>query len=152
MKSYKQIVDEFQAACNAHLAINFFASGTIDKLDATSQNVTYPFAFLRPLTSTGVSFSSYGTSGQRTLSFELYMMDVPKLTDTDYNKLMSNTEQYLYDIVSWFNLGSNQQDYQVVLGNITPLSEAFNDRVVGWVGTLDITTPFVLDFCNFPDL
>lgn len=152
MKTYKQIVDQFQAAVDAHLAINFFAAGTIDKLDATSQNVTYPFAFLRPLTSIGVVLSPTGTSGARTLTFELYMLDVPKLTDTDTIKLMSNCEQYLYDIIGWFNVGVDQQDYQINLNNITPVNEAFNDRVTGWVANLTITTPYILDFCNYPDL
>jgi len=151
MKTYSQIVNDFQTACNEHLAINYFASGTIDKLDASSQNVPYPMAFLRPLTSIGAVLNNLGTSGERTLTFELYMLDVPKLTDSDVTKLMSNCEIYIYDIISWFNLGSMQQDYEINLNNITPVNEAFNDRVTGWVGNLTITTPFVLDYCNFPD-
>ena len=125
MKTYKNIVDDFQTACNEHLAINFFSSGTIDKLDSTSQNVTYPMGFLRPLTSIGAVLNNLGTSGERTLTFELYMLDVPKLTDSDVTKLMSNCEIYIYDIISWFNLGSMQQDYEINLNNITP-AEAWN--------------------------
>ena len=151
MKTYSQIVNDFQTACDQHLAINFFSSGTIDKLDSTSQNVTYPMCFLRPLTSLGVVLSAIGTSGERTLTFELYMLDVPNLTDNDVTKLMSNCEIYIYDIISWFNLGSMQQDYEINLNNITPVNEAFNDRVVGWTANLTITTPFTLDYCNFPD-
>ena len=80
------------------------------------------------------------------------MMDVPKLTDSDYTSLMSDLELYLYDVIAWFNLGSQQQDYQIGLNNISPLNEAFEDRVCGWVGNLTILTPYVLDYCNFPDL
>lgn len=152
MKTYKDIVDDFQAAVNAHLALNYFAAGTIDKLDSTTQNVPYPMAFLRPLTSIGVVLNATGTSGERTLTFELYVLDVPKLTDEDVIKLQSNCEQYIYDVISYFNLGSMQQDYQVNLNNITPVNEAFNDRVTGWVGSITVTTPYVLDFCNYPDL
>ena len=152
MKTFKQIVDDFQTAVNAHLALNYFATGTIDKLDSTSQNVTYPFAFLRPLTSIGVVLGPTGTSGERTLTFELYILDVPKLTDDDVIKLQSNCEQYLYDIIGYFNFGTMQQDYQINLNNIVPVNEAFNDRVTGWVGTITVTTPYYLDFCNYPDL
>lgn len=152
MKTYKNIVDDFQAAVNAHLALNYFAAGTIDKLDATTQNVPYPFVFLRPLTSIGVVLSPTGTSGERTLTFELYALDVPKLTDEDVIKLMSQCEQYIYDIIGYFNVGAQQQDYQINLNNITPVNEAFNDRVTGWVANLTITTPYALDFCNYPEL
>ena len=152
MKTYNDIVNEFKAAADAHLAINYFAAGTIDKLDATTQNVTYPFVFLRPLTSLGVVLNDIGYSGERTLTFELYALDVPKLTDEDTIKIMSNAEQYCYDLIGWFNRGTQQQDYQIGLNNITPVNEAFNDRVSGWVANLTITTPYVLDFCNFPYL
>ena len=152
MKTFKQIVTDFETAVNQHLALNFFAAGTIDKLDSTSQNVTYPFVFLRPLTSIGVVLGPTGTSGERTLTFELYVMDVPKVTDDDVIKLQSNCEQYLYDIIGYFNVGNMQQDYQINLNNIVPVNEAFNDRVTGWVANLTITTPYTLDFCNYPDL
>jgi len=152
MKTYSQIVADFQSACDAHLGIHTFASGTLDKLDATTQNVEYPLAFLRPLTSLGAVLNAQGISGLRTLTFELYMLDVPKLTDTDYTKLLSQTEIYIYDVLAWFNLGTQQQDYQINLNSIVPVNEAFNDRVCGWVGNFTITTPFVLDYCNYPDL
>lgn len=152
MKSFKDIVTDFETACNQHLAIHAFAAGTIDKLDSTTQNVEYPLAFLRPLTSLGVVLNAQGVSGERTLTFELYMLDVPKLTDTDVIKLMSQTEQYLYDVVAWFNVGTQQQDYEINLNNIVPVNEGFNDRVTGWVANITVTTPYVLDYCNYPDL
>ena len=53
--TYKDIVDYFQQACNEHVAIKHFAEGAIDYLDANSQNIKYPFMFLRPLASPGLS-------------------------------------------------------------------------------------------------
>jgi hypothetical protein len=150
--TYAGIVNQFQTACNEHLAINFFSSGTLDKLDAASQNVPYPYAFLRPLSSQGINLNANGISGTRSLTFELYMLDVPKLTDTDYTKLLSQTETYLYDIIAYFNLGAIQQDFFCTLQSITPVNEAFNDRVCGWVATIVVNTDYVLDFCNFPKL
>ena len=43
MKTYKEVVETFAAACNAHLAINAFAEGSIDFLDASSQNIRCPY-------------------------------------------------------------------------------------------------------------
>ena len=43
--TYKDIVGFFEEACDKHLAINTFAEGAIDYLDANSQNIKYPFVF-----------------------------------------------------------------------------------------------------------
>ena len=115
-------------------------------------NIKYPFAFLRPIQSTGMVLNPNGVSGARSLNFEFYMMDIPQLTDTDVLKLQSQTEVYLYDIIAYFNLGADQQEQFITLSSISPLYEAFNDRVCGWVGNITVTTYGTLDFCNFPRL
>jgi hypothetical protein len=152
MKTYKEVVETFEAACNAHLAIKAFAEGSIDYLDASSQNIKYPYIFLRPLTSPGINLNANGISGTRTLTFELYSMDIPKLSTASPLNIKSNTEQYIYDLISYFNLGSAQQTEFITLQNISPVDEAFNDRVYGWVGILNYTDAYILDYCAFPSL
>ena len=152
MKTYREVVTEFSASCASHLAIKTFAEGAIDYLDASSQNVKYPYIFLRPLTSPGINLNPNGISGTRSLTFELYSLDVPKLSDASPLNIKSATEQYIYDIISYFNLGSQQQTEFITLQNITPVDEAFNDRAYGWVGVLNYTDIAVLDYCAFPDL
>jgi len=150
--TYQYIVNQFETACDEHLAINQFGEGSIDRLDSLFQNVKYPFAFLRPLQSTGLVLNTNGVSGARSLNFEFYMMDVPQLTDTDVLKLQSQTEIYLYDVISWFNLGSVQQSEFITLNSISPLYEAFNDRVAGWMANITVNTYVVLNYCNYPKL
>jgi len=150
--TYSYIVEQFRTACAEHLAINEFGEGSIDRLDSLTQNVKYPLAFLRPIQSNGITLNANGVSGARTLNFEFYMMDVPQLTDTDVLQLQSQTEIYLYDIIAYFNLGSDQQLEFITLNSISPLYEAFNDRVAGWVGNITVNTQATLDFCNFPKL
>ena len=152
MKTYKEVVETFEAACNAHLAIKSFAEGALDYLDASSQNIKYPYIFLRPITSTGIVLNDNGISGTRQLTFEMYSMDVPKLSDASPLQIKSNTEQYIYDLISYFNLGSQQQTEFLTLQNITPVDEAFNDRAYGWVAVLNYTDIAILDYCAFPDL
>jgi hypothetical protein len=152
MKTYKEVVNTFASASAAHLAINAFAEGSIDYLDASSQNIKYPYIFLRPLTSPGINLNANGISGTRTLTFEMYSMDVPKLSDASPLNIKSNTEQYIYDLISYFNLGSQQQTEFITLQNISPVDEAFNDRVYGWVAILNYTDAYVLDYCAFPDM
>ena len=150
MQTFKQIVELFQAATTAHLGVNTFYWGTIDKLDATSQNVGYSYVFLRPLSSPGIQTNANGVSGTRSLAFELYSLVVPKLTESDYLTVMSNTEQVVYDILSYFNNGSDQQTLYTTLSTITPVNEAFNDRVFGWVANINVINEGILNYCNFP--
>ena len=97
MKTYQQVVETFEAACNAHLAIKSFAEGALDYLDASSQNIKYPYIFLRPITSTGIVLNENGISGTRQLTFEMYALDVPKLSTASPLKIKSDTEQYIYE-------------------------------------------------------
>lgn len=150
MKTFKQIVDIFQSACASHAGVNTFYWGTLDKLDSTSQNVKYSYVFLRPMTSTGVATSDNGLSGTRSLSFELYSLDIPKLTEADYLQVMSDTEIIIYDLISYFNLGAMQQTSMITLDTITPVNEAFNDRVYGWVANITYVEQAVLDYCVYP--
>jgi hypothetical protein len=152
MKTYKEVVETFQSASEAHLAIKTFAEGAIDYLDASSQNVKYPYIFLRPIGSSGINLNANGISGTRSLTFEMYSLDVPKLSDASPLNIKSNTEQYIYDLISYFNLGSQQQSEFITLQGIIPVDEAFNDRAYGWVATITYTDIAILDYCAFPDL
>lgn len=145
-KTFGQIVESFETACNAHLAINTFYCGTIDKLDSSTQNIAYPYIFLRPLSSQGLQ------NNVRSLTFELYSLDVPKLTDSDFAGVMSDTEQYVYDLISYFRDGANQQTEWVDLQNITPVNEAFNDRTYGWVATITFNEEGVYNYCDYPQI
>jgi hypothetical protein len=152
MKTYAQVVETFASASAAHLAINAFAEGSIDYLDASSQNIRYPYIFLRPIQSPGIVLNTNGVSGTRSLTFELYSLDVPQLKDASPLKIKSDTEQYVYDLIAWFNLGSGQQTEFITLQSMIPVDEAFNDRAYGWQATLTYTDAYVLDYCAYPSL
>lgn len=143
--TYKQIVDTVQAACNEHLAIKSFAEGSISYLDAHSVNIVYPFVFLRPLSSPGL------VGNVRTLNFELYSLDVPKLSNESPVDLKSRTELFLYDVLSYLRYGpTNQYTMDFNLSSITPVDEGFQDRAYGWVGGISITSEGIYNYCNYP--
>jgi hypothetical protein len=146
MRSYKEVVEIFQSAANDHVAIKSFASGPLSFLDSHNQNTKYPFVFLRPVTSLGLS------SNTRSLTFELYSLDVPKVSDENALLVMSNTEQYLYDIGAYIRVGAEQQTMDFEMTNLNPVNEAFQDRLYGWVSTVIYTEPAVYNYCNFPEL
>lgn len=143
--TYKQIVDIFTDAASSHLAINAFAEGAIDYLDSYSQNVKYPFMFLRPLSSPGL------INNVRTLNFELYSIDIPKISDESPIDVKSRTELFLYDVLSYMRYGPTANySLDFNLTSITPANEAFQDRAYGWVGGISVTSEGVYDYCNYP--
>ena len=148
MKTYKQIVEVFEAATTAHIPTKMFAEGAIDYLDANSQNIKYPFMFLRPLASPGLQ------NNTRTLTFELYSLDVPKLSNQSPLQVKSNTEQYIYDIISYIEYGpvGDQNGFNVDMSNMTPVNEAFNDRVYGWVSQISVSEEGIFNYCTYPKL
>jgi len=144
--TYRDVVDAFQSACDAHLQIASFDQGTIDYLDASSQDRLFPYIYLRPL-------SAVVNERVKTYNFELYSLDIPKISAGNNIDVVTNTETYIYDLMAWFNFGpaSRHQYYEVVLNNAAPVNEAFQDRMFGWVASINVTTPFNLDYCNYPD-
>ena len=148
MINYKEIVDLFQTAVTDHSYLQYFKHGTIDNIDV-AVNSPLPMAFLRPLQSIGLVT---GTSArQRELTFELYVLDQPKISDEDGRLVLSNTEQALYDLFSFFYDGSYQQSMDIEMDSIIPVNEAFQNRLSGWVATIRIQTSAQgITYCNIP--
>ena len=94
IQTYYQIVTNIENAANSHDYVASFAHGPIDYLDSNSQNIKYPFVFLRPLTSIGYDQDTR----LKTTTFELYALDVPKLSNESPVQIMSNMEQIILDI------------------------------------------------------
>ena len=149
-QTYYQIVSKIEDAANAHDYVASFAHGPIDYLDSNSQNIKYPFVFLRPLTSIGYD----QTTKLKTTTFELYAIDVPKLSNESPVQIMSNMEQVILDIGSYMNWGPPTDNqvlgYQFDINTMVPALEVFNDRAYGWVATIEIQTSGVYDYCNYP--
>ncbi len=144
--TYDVIIDRFKLACDAHKAIASFDTGTIDFLDASSQKRLYPYIFLRPM-------ASIVTDRVRTNSFELYSLDIPKAMKSQSNtELMSDTEMYIYDIMAYFNFNTypDWRNWEIDITNCIPVNEGFQDRVFGWVGNIDVNTPFAFNYCDYP--
>jgi hypothetical protein len=144
MRTYKQIVELFETAANEHVAVKSFATGPLSYLDSNNQNIRYPFIFLRPITSVGLLDNTHS------LTFELYSLDVPKVSDENALTVMSNTELYLYDMGAYIRRGPEQQTLDFSMSNINPVNEAFQDRVYGWVANVTVIEQAVYNYCNFP--
>lgn len=145
MKTFREIVEKFESAADFHIYIQSFGFGNIDRLNDTI-NQPYPLLWVRPLGSLGVS-----PYGQRTLTFEVFMLEIPKGDDSNYIQAYSDSERALYDVYTFFRDGAEQQEYQINMLNITPVSEAFQDRAIGFVSQMEIITDSSgLTICNIP--
>lgn len=146
--TYYEIIDDFKTATTANEAIATFDTGTLDFLDANAVNKSYPYVYLRPISSQGV------VDRVRGLTFELYSMDVPQLSDQSPINVMSKTEATIYGLLSYFNQGPTnvQQKYEINITDLSPVNEAFQDRVFGWVATIDVLTPWKWDYCDYPSI
>ena len=147
MINYQEIVNLFELAVGENQFYKGFGHGSIDNLDAVV-NRGYPLLFMRPLSSPGLS----GQDGRvRTLTFELYSLDVPKISDEDRRFSLSNTEQGIYDVYAYILDGPAQYHFDMTFSNIVPLIEAFGDKASGWVATINLeTTASGITYCNIP--
>ena len=139
MISFHTVVTSLKASADELTTVNTVGFGTISMLDADQQNAAYPYVFFRPLTSPGINFGQPMIGG-RTLNFEMYVMDIPLLTDTDMTTVMSNTEQIGYNVITKYYDGVYEPLYTVSVGSIVPLFEAFQDRIGGWVFNISVET------------
>lgn len=148
MVNFQEIVNLFELAVDQNEYYKGFGFGAIDNLDSVVNN-GYPLLFLRPMASQGLS----GIDGRvRTLTFEFYSLDVPRLSDTDRRIAMSNTEQGIYDVYSYILDGPVQYDLQIEMTNIVPLIEAFGDKATGWVCTMNVIGSGTgITYCNIPE-
>ena len=145
MKTYQDIINQFQSVANYHTYIQSFGHGNLDNLNNII-NQPWPIMWVRALESQGIT-----SFGSRTLSFEVYILSIPKQTDTDLIQVLSDTERVSYDIYTYFYDGQDQYDYTVTMQSIIPLNEAFQDRMAGWVSRLDFQTSTAgLSYCNIP--
>jgi hypothetical protein len=145
---YSEIIELFTQAANENLSVSTFDSGTIDFLDANAVNKNYPYVYLRPISSPGV------VDKVRTLTFELYSMDVPTLSNESPVDTISECEERIYQLIAWFNRGTTprQQIWDITMTDLSPVNEAFQDRVFGWVATIEVASPWNWDYCDYPKI
>lgn len=141
--TYNQVIKAFSDICDNHKQINSFYSLQTWEFQ-TKENV-YPAVLLIPLPSTI-------QQGMTILSFELHVMDLLNKDSSNLNEIHSDTLQIANDIIA--ETAENEDDYGFTLNTeaitATPFEESLDDRVAGWVITLDVEIENGLDDCNIP--
>lgn len=145
MKRYDEIISIFREFVEQADYFNSFAHGSIEKIDAVV-NKSFPTIFVRPMSSPGLT----GVDGrERRLVFEVYSLDLPRLSDEDNRLILSNTEQGIYEFYAYILDGLYQYPLQIEMTSLVPVMEAFQDRAIGWVMTITIITDAVgITYCE----
>ena len=141
MKTFKAVVDQFEAICNAHKQLHSFTFGDIFEADLSNQ-MDFAKAHLieQPATINARDF---------VFTFDLLVMDLVAADGSNEPDVLNDTFLILSDIYREFKSGQgrttpivNSRDY-VVSESIScePFTDRFENLLAGWKGTISITVP-----------
>jgi hypothetical protein len=149
MKSYKDIVDTFRTICDQHEKITTFTTGDIFEADLESTDV-FTKAHL-------VETSATINKATFTFTFDLLIMDLVDVDDSDIEYRLNETFLILADIFREFRTGSYSNTSAVTQDIVMPESlscdpftDQFENLLAGWKGTFNITVPSHNTACTSP--
>ena len=150
MNSYIDVVDTFRKICEQHFLIKTFTNGDIFEADLEDASV-FTKAHLIETAGT-INKTSFS------FSFDLLVMDLVNVDDSDLDTVMNETFLILSDILREFRNGKALSTSALVntqLGlpdNIScePFTDKFENLVAGWKASFTITAIGHLSACESP--
>jgi hypothetical protein len=150
MKTFKSVVEQFEAICVAHKQLNSFTFGDIFEVDLSNE-MDFAKAHLieQPATINNRDF---------VFTFDLLVMDLVAADGSNETDVLNDTFLILSDVYREFKNGIakasptiNSRDY-VISDSITcePFTDRFENLLAGWKGTISITVPSHNNACNSP--
>jgi hypothetical protein len=148
--SINQIVSIFQDLAIRHKMINDFGFGQTYDIGASRQ-MLFPYLWVEP-GDTRIVKSANGFK-ERLQSFSIYVMDKINMGDDNYQEIISDTHYILETIISEISQHLYYVEFNLSLdGDITmtPVIEATDDNVNGYVANITIKIPIRYTYCNSP--
>jgi hypothetical protein len=150
MKTFKSVVEQFEAICVAHKQLNSFTFGDIFEVDLSNEmNFAKAHLIEQPAAINNRDF---------VFTFDLLVMDLVAADGSNQTDVLNDTFLILSDVYREFKNGiakatspMTSRDY-VVSDNITcePFTDRFENLLAGWKGTISITVPSHNNACNSP--
>jgi len=150
MKTFKSVVEQFEAICVAHKQLNSFTFGDIFEVDLSNEmNFAKAHLIEQPATINNRDF---------VFTFDLLVMDLVAADGSNQTDVLNDTFLILSDVYREFKNGiakatspMTSRDY-VVSDNINcePFTDRFENLLAGWKGTISITVPSHNNACNSP--
>ena len=150
MKTFKSIVDQFEAICNAHKELNSFTFGDIFEVDLSNE-MDFAKAHLieQPATINNRDF---------VFTFDLLIMDLVAADSSNEKDVLNTTFLIMSDIYREIKNGLGKTTPVIdsrqyfISDNITcePFTDRFENLLSGWKATISITVPSHNNACNSP--
>jgi len=150
MKTFKSVVDQFRAICEAHKQLNSFSFGDIFEVDLTNEmNFAKAHLIEQPATINNRDF---------VFTFDLLVMDLVAADGSNETDVLNDTFLIVSDIYREIKSGNGRAGSPmtsrefVVSENITcePFTDRFENLLAGWKATISITVPSHNNACNNP--
>ena len=131
MTSVQKIVSAIESFCSSHLQIKKYGADFVEQLpNFATQDEKYPIIFIVPTGSTDGEIV-------KTLTFDIYCLDIIQKDRQNIITILSDTELILDDL--YLNLATGDDwTYDVTNATKTPLNNDLLDYCAGWVMTIDI--------------
>ena len=131
MTSIQKIVSAIESFCSSHLQIKKYGADFVEQLpNFATQDEKYPIIFIVPTGSTDGEIV-------KTLTFDIYCLDIIQKDRQNIITILSDTELILDDL--YLNLATGDDwTYDVTNATKTPLNNDLLDYCAGWVMTIDI--------------
>lgn len=143
MKTLNQHINIFRTFANNHLVINSFGWG--DSWENNSSGNIYPQMFIEIV-------DSAVNGGILTDTYRIFFSDYVRHDEINEIFSLSEMKSCALDLVAYLDksgvLGTTS-DIDVS-HTIEPYTEAWDDRVSGWVLNLSIIQTYIYDYCNIP--
>jgi len=150
MKTFKGVVEQFEAICVAHKQLNSFTFGDIFEVDLSNE-MDFAKAHLieQPATINNRDF---------VFTFDLLVMDLVAADGSNETDVLNNTFLIVADIYREFKNGNGKavtpmtsRDF-VVSESIScePFTDRFENMLSGWKATISVTVPSHNNASNSP--
>ena len=129
MISYQALTDEIIAFYNAHLQVKKVGTDFKEQLfNFATKNEQYPLVYVVPV-------DAIPSENVTLFTLEIYCFDIIQKDRENINVILSDCQQILYDLYTYF-INSNNYNFDLVdTPNFNPLNNDLLDYAAGWVMT-----------------
>lgn len=146
-----QIIAEFEDLATRHKMVNDFGYGPAYNIGASEQ-MNFPYIWVE--NESIEIIKSVNGMKEKIYSFNIYCMDKIDMGDTlNYNEIISDTDYILDTYIQEFSQEPLYVKNRLSIdGNVsfTPVVEATDDNVNGWMINLRLKIPVFKTPCNSP--
>jgi hypothetical protein len=127
MTSYQALINEITDFYNNHVQVQKVGSDFQEQMpNFATKNEKYPIVFIVPV-------SALATENTNDFVLDIFCFDIIQKDRTNINVILSDCQQILYDLFTYFINSTNYNFDFVDAPTFTPLNNDLLDYAAGWV-------------------